>query len=373
MNASYKIVLLAAFVLFAAVVGYYVFVPDGENAQASDDNKLAGQTPDGPDQPAGNSADDDTGTDSTTNTNRAERTPPTPEGPGRRPAPGTAADDNDNTVVIRPPLGDPLDIRVRDEVTGDETTQDTATGETGTDRVALGGTDDETGTLPGARRGPGPAGSGTGDNAGGDTDTGAGEIRRGPGATGDDTADTGTGTPGGPTPDPSDGETASETSAGTSDTRTAEPDTDTGTDTAAEPRRPTPRPTTARRYAVQPGDTFASIAIEVYGEERAWFEIAQANPSVDPKRLQVGQVIVLPDLDAAEREREEAAPPAPGKDESYTVRPGDTLSGIAQKFYGDSEAWDLIYNRNRDKIGPSPDALKTGMELVIPQAYSGAE
>ncbi|MFN3168912.1 MAG: LysM peptidoglycan-binding domain-containing protein [Phycisphaeraceae bacterium] len=360
MNASYKIVLLAAFVVFAAVVGYYVFVPnEGDKAQASDPKTLAQQDPDEQNNPDADDAD---------NTDTRERTPPTRDGLDRRTPPRNPGGD---TVVIRPPAQDPIDLRVGD----DDTTDDDTT----PPRVAIGPGDGATDPITGVRRGPGSTATGTGearsiDSGTGDTDTGSGtdietgtdtgESRRGPGVTGDDT-ETGAG----------EAETGTGDTTATGDNGTTEDTGDgttTGTDTATE-RQPPRRAPNARNYTVEPGDTFASIAVEVYGQESAWFEIAQANPSVDPKRLQVGQVIVLPDLAEVEREREEATPPAPGKDQSYTVRPGDTLSGIAQKFYGDSEAWDLIYNRNRDKIGPSPDTLKAGMTLVIPQAYNGAE
>jgi len=54
--------------------------------------------------------------------------------------------------------------------------------------------------------------------------------------------------------------------------------------------------------------------------------------------------------------------------QTYTVQPGDFLSAIAQKFYGDgSEAsWRKIYNANQTTIGPDPTQLKVGMVLVIP-------
>ena len=54
--------------------------------------------------------------------------------------------------------------------------------------------------------------------------------------------------------------------------------------------------------------------------------------------------------------------------QTYTVQPGDFLSAIAQKFYGDgSEAsWRKIYEANKAVIGPDPTQLKVGMVLVIP-------
>lgn len=48
----------------------------------------------------------------------------------------------------------------------------------------------------------------------------------------------------------------------------------------------------------------------------------------------------------------------------YTVGQGDTLAGIAEKFYGDRTAWRRIYQANRDKL-PNPNALNVGQELSI--------
>jgi 3D (Asp-Asp-Asp) domain-containing protein len=52
--------------------------------------------------------------------------------------------------------------------------------------------------------------------------------------------------------------------------------------------------------------------------------------------------------------------------QTYTVQPGDTLALIAQKFYRDGNLWQLIYNANRNTIGPNPNQIHVGMLLVIP-------
>lgn len=52
--------------------------------------------------------------------------------------------------------------------------------------------------------------------------------------------------------------------------------------------------------------------------------------------------------------------------QTYTVQPGDTLALIAQKFYGDGNLWQLIYDANRNTIGPDPNQIQVGMGLVIP-------
>lgn len=47
-------------------------------------------------------------------------------------------------------------------------------------------------------------------------------------------------------------------------------------------------------YVVQKGDTFFSIARNTLGNQSRWKEIQQLNPTVDPKKLRIGQKLVLP-------------------------------------------------------------------------------
>ncbi len=60
----------------------------------------------------------------------------------------------------------------------------------------------------------------------------------------------------------------------------------------------------------------------------------------------------------------EAAQPTAATD---TVRPGNFLTRMARKHYGDSRFWVYIYLENRSKI-KDPNNLETGMVLVIPPA-----
>ncbi|MEO0387865.1 MAG: transporter substrate-binding domain-containing protein [Pseudomonadota bacterium] len=52
--------------------------------------------------------------------------------------------------------------------------------------------------------------------------------------------------------------------------------------------------------------------------------------------------------------------------EEYTVRAGDFLSGIAQRAYDDIGAFRVIYDVNRDLIGPNPGIIRIGQRLLIP-------
>ena len=49
----------------------------------------------------------------------------------------------------------------------------------------------------------------------------------------------------------------------------------------------------------------------------------------------------------------------------YKVRPGDTLTGIAERELGSHRRFDAIFEANRDVL-LSPDALQVGMTLTIP-------
>jgi nucleoid-associated protein YgaU len=60
------------------------------------------------------------------------------------------------------------------------------------------------------------------------------------------------------------------------------------------------------------------------------------------------------------------APPKP-KEESYTVKSGDTLSKISKQFYGDAKSYMRIFDANRDQL-KDPNMIKPGQVLKIPAA-----
>jgi hypothetical protein len=61
------------------------------------------------------------------------------------------------------------------------------------------------------------------------------------------------------------------------------------------------------------------------------------------------------------------AVPAPELLEEYTVRAGDTLSGLAARFLGSHSRYLELYEANRDVLS-SPDDLQPRMRLRIPAA-----
>ena len=50
---------------------------------------------------------------------------------------------------------------------------------------------------------------------------------------------------------------------------------------------------------------------------------------------------------------------------TYTVKSGDTLSGIAKEHLGDANAYMKIYEANRDQLS-DPDKIKPGQILKMP-------
>ena len=52
--------------------------------------------------------------------------------------------------------------------------------------------------------------------------------------------------------------------------------------------------------------------------------------------------------------------------QTYTVEEGDTLTSIAERFYGDGNAYNRIWEANREKLD-NPDVIQPGQELQIPK------
>jgi LysM repeat protein len=71
------------------------------------------------------------------------------------------------------------------------------------------------------------------------------------------------------------------------------------------------------------------------------------------------QPVIRAHLDAAVQ-------PAQAAGRTYAVRAGDTLSGIAHRFYGHADDWHGLYAANRAKIS-DPGLIYVGQELSLPR------
>ncbi|MEM9414451.1 MAG: LysM peptidoglycan-binding domain-containing protein [Planctomycetota bacterium] len=334
MNASYKIALVVAVGLLIVVAGYYA-TRTSETPEPVADVSSAAEQDGGEQTPVITPPRDEEPTPPT------RRTAPTLDdrtGPAERPAPRTAV------RQPTPPEVDPADA--------EDTTPNV---------VDLG---PAPGGLPSSlAEARSLGGNDTPDAAAGDLAE-TEPIEESTVSAGPDEASEATPTEAAPSPQPGSQPNTVTTADAAPETRPAP--TERPAERAAEPRG---IPAT---YTIQAGDMLVTIAERYYGTQAAWEAIAQANPTVDPTRLRVGQELRLPRLDAVERPRTEPPAPTPGRRDAYTVRAGDNLYRIAQRFYNDAEKWDIIYNHNRDLIGDDPGKLREGMTLVIPPAVGGA-
>jgi nucleoid-associated protein YgaU len=79
------------------------------------------------------------------------------------------------------------------------------------------------------------------------------------------------------------------------------------------------------------------------------------------------------DINADIRPLNSSAQPAPGAPEqpphpvsqTYTVKPGDTLSKIAKELLGNANAYQAIFDANRDQLN-DPNRIQPGQVLKIP-------
>ncbi|EIC20221.1 peptidoglycan-binding protein LysM [Thiorhodovibrio frisius] len=78
--------------------------------------------------------------------------------------------------------------------------------------------------------------------------------------------------------------------------------------------------------------------------------------------LMVGNVQGIEAVDASAV----AAPKSVEEVEFYLIESGDTLSKVAQRFYGDANAYPKIFEANREVI-KDPDLIFVGQKIRIPR------
>lgn len=127
-------------------------------------------------------------------------------------------------------------------------------------------------------------------------------------------------------------------------------------------------------YVVRAGDHFERISMRVYGTRRHAMAIGRANPLLDPRKLRAGMTIRVPrdpeniqgvPVDESGEPETRPVPQNAPETIEYTVKRGDTLSGIAKAFYGSTRHVDFLYEANRDRLA-SRDDLRLGQVLRVP-------
>ena len=101
-----------------------------------------------------------------------------------------------------------------------------------------------------------------------------------------------------------------------------------------------------RTHTVAAGETLSALALRFYGDAELYRLIATASGDASPNVINVGQRLIMPDFTR------------------YTVVAGDTLSGLAQRFYGDAQLDWLIAGSS----GIAESATITaGQRLIMPE------
>ncbi|VVA44023.1 conserved hypothetical protein [Candidatus Roizmanbacteria bacterium] len=123
-----------------------------------------------------------------------------------------------------------------------------------------------------------------------------------------------------------------------------------------------------KTYVVAEGDDLWNIAEKFYGSGFNAYDISVANKISDSSSLNVGIKLVIPQVTPRQPTVGDISAIASSQvtyvEDKYIVQPGDSLSIIAQKVYGDIFAWPRIMNANNFL---TPDAIEAGMVLIIPR------
>ena len=118
-------------------------------------------------------------------------------------------------------------------------------------------------------------------------------------------------------------------------------------------------------HEVSERETLWSISEAVYGSGYNWVDIARANNIDNPKMIEAGQKLNLPDVESKLAPALEMDSQTSGKIESktYTVIKGDNLWEIAVKTYGDGYKWVEIAGENNLS---NPNLIHPGNTLKLP-------
>ncbi len=95
-------------------------------------------------------------------------------------------------------------------------------------------------------------------------------------------------------------------------------------------------------------------------KNRVWDAIKSADPTYSDLTCDLTIDSSLP----APASASSASASSPMK---YTVQPGDSLSKIAKRFYGDANSYMKIFDANKNTLD-DPNKIQAGQELMIPAA-----
>jgi tetratricopeptide (TPR) repeat protein len=132
-------------------------------------------------------------------------------------------------------------------------------------------------------------------------------------------------------------------------------------------------------HTLQPDETISTLADKYYGDYRKFHLIAEYNELEDATKVTVGQQIKIPVIEgmpiiadpaSIQTDTGETPETVPGeiitvkRYITHTVQPEETLSKLAQMYYGDLKKFDVIAKFNNLEDGAP---IGVGKELKIPE------
>ena len=118
-------------------------------------------------------------------------------------------------------------------------------------------------------------------------------------------------------------------------------------------------------YNVVSGDTLGEIAHKLLGSAKYASRIAALNNINDPRSLQLGRTLRIPDIAATKVNPLAVQSEIPANTTIHVIQDGETLSDIAEDYLGSPHRWRAIWDANKSSIS-NPDRLVVGKSIVIP-------
>lgn len=139
--------------------------------------------------------------------------------------------------------------------------------------------------------------------------------------------------------------------------------------------------TPASRYTIVSGDTLSTIAQKLLGNQNRWTEIKAMNPGLDERRLQIGQVINIPQATPNQAPNTPAQPPANQAPNASAYKISNIKSAIMEsEGFRDTSYFDPRNQRVTKAVGygfnlSRPDAprLLGSIGLNRDKVFAGTE
>ena len=119
-------------------------------------------------------------------------------------------------------------------------------------------------------------------------------------------------------------------------------------------------------YVVQKGDSLSKIAKKVFGSFKEWRSIAELSDLENPNLIYPGEVVYYQLSSESLAYSENQIKSDKELQFAVLVQPGDSLSKIAQKYYGASSEWTSVWQENSQI--KSPDNIEVGSTIYLKRA-----